>query len=72
MKEFMNYETMFAQSIGLKEPWKIERAEFDEREHDVHVYVSASKTAKYPCPVCGKMYDRYDEEETERGGDTVM
>lgn len=31
IKEFMNYETMFAQSIGLKEPWKIKRAEFDEK-----------------------------------------
>jgi len=68
MKEFMNYETMFAQSIGLKEPWKIEKAEFDERERAVHVYVyvSASKTAKYECPVCGKMCDRYDDEEKEK------
>ncbi len=41
----------------------------------MHVYVSASKTAKYPCPVCGKMCDRYDNEETERvwrHGDVVF
>ena len=30
MTGFTNFEEMFAQSIGLTDPWKIERAEFDE------------------------------------------
>lgn len=75
MKEFINYEEMFAQSIGLKEPWHIERAEFNEQLREVHIYVSAKKTAKYECPECGKLCSRYDDEEKERvwrHGDVVF
>lgn len=75
MNGFTKYEEMFAQSIGLSDPWTIERAEFDEKKREVHVYVKARKTAKYPCPKCGKMCSRYDDEETERvwrHGDVVF
>ena len=75
MNGFTKYEEMFAQSIGLSDPWTIERAEFDEKKKEVHVYVKARKTAKYPCPKCGKMCSRYDDEETERvwrHGDVVF
>ena len=75
MTGFDNYEKMFAQSIGLTEPWRVERAEFNEDKREVHIYVSARKTAKYPCPKCGKMCQRYDDEETERTwrhGDVVF
>lgn len=75
MNGFANYEEMFAQSIGLKEPWRIERAEFNEEKREVHIYVSCRKTAKYPCPDCGKMCKRYDDEEDERvwrHGDVVF
>ncbi len=75
MNGFTNYEEMFAQSIGLEEPWKIEKAEFDETKREVHIYVSCRKTAKYPCPKCGKMCNRYDDEEKERvwrHGDVVF
>ena len=65
MKSF-NYEEMFAQSIGLQEPWRVERVEYDEEKREVHIYVKARKTSKYPCPECGKMCTRYDDEEEER------
>ena len=75
MQGFTNYEEMFAQSIGLKEPWYIQKAEFDEAKREVHIYVGARKTAKYECPKCGKLCKRYDDEETERvwrHGDVVF
>ena len=75
MNGFMNYEEMFAQSIGLKEPWHVERAEYNEEKREVHIYVKAKKTAKYPCPECGELCERYDDEETERvwrHGDVVF
>ena len=34
MKSF-NYEEMFAQSIGLQEPWRVERVEYDEEEERI-------------------------------------
>ena len=75
MTGFINYEEMFAQSIGLSEPWYVERAEFDEDSKEVHIYVKAKKTSKYPCPECGEMCTRYDDEEKERvwrHGDVVF
>ena len=75
MTGFINYEEMFAQSIGLSEPWYVERAEFEEDSKEVHIYVKAKKTSKYPCPECGEMCTRYDDEEKERvwrHGDVVF
>lgn len=75
MNGFTNYEEMFAQSIGLKEPWYIERAEFSEEKREVHIYVKARKTSKYVCSVCGKTCERYDDEDVERvwrHGDVVF
>lgn len=66
MNGFTNYEEMFAQSIGLREPWHIERAEFNEASREVHIYVKARKTAEYPCYECGELCERYDDEEDER------
>ncbi len=75
MNGFTNYEEMFAQSIGIKEPWHIERAEFNEEKREVHIYVKARKTSKYICSVCGKTCERYDDEDIERvwrHGDVVF
>lgn len=75
MEAIFNFVEMFEKSIGLKEPWKVTRAEFDSRDKAVHVYVEGSKTAKYPCPECGKLCKRYDNEEDERAwrhADVVM
>lgn len=75
MQRFENYESMFAQSIGVAEPWEIEKTEFDENKREVHVTVRARKTAKYPCPECGELCGRYDDEDKERvwrHGDVVF
>jgi len=74
MKGFANFETMFAQSIGLSEPWRVEKAEFDEEERAVHIYVAARKTSKYPCPECGGLHKRYDDdaERIWQHGDVVF
>lgn len=66
---------MFEQSIGVEEPWYIDRAGFEEEKQEVHIYVRGRETAKYPCPECGKMCARYDNEDKERvwrHGDVVF
>lgn len=70
-----NFIEMFAQSIGVEEPWYIDRAGFDEKSGEVHVYVRARETAKYACPICGAKsvrYDNEDKERTWRHGDVVF
>ncbi len=66
MEPVFNFVNMFESSIGLKEPWKVTRAEFDQQDRAVHVYIEARKTALYPCPECGKLSKRYDDEDEER------
>ncbi len=66
MDSVINFIKMFEQSIGLKEPWRVKKAEFSDDNKAVHIYVKASKTTEYPCPECGKMCKRYDDEDEER------
>ena len=70
-----NFITMFTQSIGIQEPWYIDRVEFSEENAAVHIHAGARKTAKYACPICGKesvRYDNEDKERTWRHGDVVF
>lgn len=66
MEPVFNFVEMFERSIGLKEPWKVTRAEFNDKDKSVHVYIEAKKTSKYPCPECHKLCRRYDNEDEER------
>ena len=60
MKSF-NYEEMFAQSIGLQEPWRVERVEYDEEEERIWRH---GDVCFFPCYVhcrrprikCGNKY----------------
>jgi transposase len=61
-----NALSMIEQSLNLKSPWYVRRAEFSEQDRAVHIYIEGAKTAKYPCPVCGKSSKRYDDEDEER------
>lgn len=75
MEHIRNFILMFEQSIGVEEPWKVDRAEFSQDKREVHIYVRARETAQYPCPQCGeisKRYDNEDEERTWRHGDVVF
>ena len=62
----INFAEMFERSINLLKPWHVTKAEFNQAQRAVHVYVEGQKTAKYPCPECGKACRRYDEEDEER------
>lgn len=66
MEPVFNFVEMFERSIGLGDQWQVTRAEFNERDRAVHVYVEARKTAQYACPKCGKASPRYDDEDEER------
>lgn len=75
MDKIINFISMFEQSIGLKDPWKVEKANFSEDNKAVHIYIAARKTAEYPCPECGKSCKRFDDEDEERvwrHGDVVF
>lgn len=61
-----NFGVMMAGSLGLTEPWYIERAVFDGEGMAVRIYVGVRKTAVMACPVCGGSAKRYGYEKNER------
>ena len=74
MSEFTNFDELFSQSIGLSEPWYIEKSEFSEKDMAVHIYVAAKKAAKYPCRECGEMLrvKDFEQERVWQHGDVVF
>lgn len=61
-----NFAEMMAGSLGLVEPWYVERAYFNAEEMEVHIHVGVRKTAAIACPVCGGSTKRFGYEKTER------
>jgi len=61
-----NFAAMMAGSLGLTEPWYVERAYFDAEEMAVRIYVEVRKTAAIACPVCGGNTKRNGYEKNER------
>ena len=61
-----NFAAMMAGSLGLIEPWYIERASFDAEEMAVRIYVGIRKTVAIACPVCGCETKRNGYEKNER------
>jgi len=74
MSQFTNFDELFSQSIGLQEPWYIEKSEFSAKDLAVHIYVAARKTAKHPCSECGEMLRMrdFDRERVWQHGDVVF
>lgn len=61
-----NFTKMIAGSLGLKEPWYIQGAEFLEDKQEVHIYVGIREDAVIACPHCGQAAQRYGYEPNER------
>ena len=61
-----NFAEMMAGSLGLSEPWYVERATFDAEEMSVRIFVGVRKSAAIACPVCGSGTKRYGYEKSER------
>lgn len=73
MEPVINFIEMFAQSLNLKAPWYIERAEYNEKTREVRLYVGV-KRQEYRCPRCGEKSHFYDLEEERiwRHNDVVL
>jgi transposase len=53
MAENERENEVFAETLGLTEPWYVERVVFDHKKLQVDVYL-AYRTRGFPCPVCGE------------------
>ena len=63
-----NNINLFTQALGIKNPWKINKIEFDKDEKQLDIYLSHIRGAKFPCTECNQKYGIYDttEERTWR------
>lgn len=44
---------LFGQALGLAEPWRVERADFDAEAKRLELYVDFARGARFTCPECG-------------------
>ena len=61
-----NFGKMLAGSLGIDEPWYIEKVDFSAEEMTVRIYVGIRKSASIACPVCGGTTKRFGYEKAER------
>lgn len=59
----MKDTALFAQLLGLKEPWKVTRIEPNLESKSLSIHIEWPKGVKGPCPECGDMSPVYDHRE---------
>ncbi len=59
---FNNYD-LFTQALGLQEPWKVDKVQFDQEKGQLDIHVSHKRGSKIPCPDCGKNCSIHDTKE---------
>lgn len=70
----MDNKRFYAEILGLKPPWFVERVEFDAKAGRVDVWVNHERGIRVACPVCGEFFGLYDhgEERVFRHLDTCQ
>lgn len=61
-----NMDKMISGSLGIEEPWYVERVVFAAEELTVHIHVAVRKGAEIVCPHCGSATKRNGYEPRER------
>lgn len=56
----MRDKDLYAQILGIKEPWQVSRVELDASKAEVIVHVEQGENAGLCCPNCGKVSPGYD------------
>jgi len=51
---------LFEETLGLAEPWYVERVVFDKEKLQVDVFLAYRRGARFPCPECGEICEVHD------------
>lgn len=58
----MQDRDLYAQILGIREPWRVERVELKLEEGEVHVHLEHGWATEWPCPECGQPCSLYDHQ----------
>ena len=62
----MQDSDLYAQILGIREPWRVERVDLDLKEGEVNVHLTHAVGALWPCPECGTLCPLYDHQPLRR------
>lgn len=58
----MRDRQLYAQILGITDPWFVERVELKLEHGEVHIYLGHPVAAQWACPECGTMCNLYDHQ----------
>ena len=58
----MQDRDLYAQILGVREPWRVERVELKLADGEVHVHLGHEDGLKWACPECGEPCPLYDHQ----------
>ena len=58
----MQDRELYAQILGIREPWRVERVELKPTDGEVHIHLVHLAESEWPCPECGKPCSLYDHQ----------
>ena len=62
----MQDKELYAQILGVREPWQVERVELKLSEGEVHVHLRHDADVSWPCAECGTACTLYDHQPERR------
>src|ERR1700761_648160 len=62
----MQDRDLYAQILGIGEPWRVDSVELKLHEGEVHVRLKHDEGLPWPCPACGKPCALYDHQPERR------
>jgi transposase len=57
---------LYAQILGIVEPWQVDRVELQLQQGEVHIYLAHSPEMRWPCPECGELCTLHDHQPERR------
>jgi len=57
---------LYAQILGIRTPWRVDRVELQLAEGEVHVHLAHDAGLEWPCPECGQACSLYDHQVERR------
>lgn len=58
----MQDRQLYAEILGITDPWEVERVELKLEEGEVHLYLVHVPDARWSCPECGTWCSLYDHQ----------